>query len=430
MTHKPLTDAYVKAAKTTAGRVEIRDAGCRGLVLRVTKPGVKSWSFRYRAPGGGAVSRATIGRYPDVGLGAARLAADAMRAKVAAGGNPVVEKRRERAEVGTRSFEHLAKRYMDEYAKRRKRSHHKDEQNLRLHVLPKWKKRDYRTIRRADVIALVEAMITAGKPVAANRVQSLIATVFSFALDNDLIGAHPCARLKQRGIEKPGDRVLSDAEIKSFWDGIVAPEFATTGEANRVGYALRLALLLAPRAGELAGLRRAELENIDSSEGAAWVIPGARTKNGRDHLLPLPSLARETILHLLTLIPLDQQFLLPTRAKRGGHVRSNSLTEIMGRFGGWLAKEGRPESWQIDAPSPHDLRRTVETRLAAIGVPKEHRDRVLNHIGNDVGTRHYNKYDYQAEKRDALTRWNAVLSGILNPGARNVVPFNKQGAGA
>ena len=332
-----------------------------------------------------------------------------MRAKVAAGGNPVTEKRKARAEAGTRSFEHLARRYMDEHAKRKKRSHYKDEQNLRLHVLPKWKKRDYRHIRRGDVIELVEGLISAGKPVAANRVQSLIATVFSFALDNDLIEAHPCARLKRRAPETPSERVLSDAEIAAFWSGIVSPEFATTIEARRVGYVLRLALLLAPRVGELAALCRAELENIDSSAGAAWVIPAARIKNGRDHLLPLPPLARETILHLLTLIPPDQQFLLPTRAKRGGHVRANSLTEIMGRFGDWLAEEGGPESWQTDAPSPHDLRRTVETRLASLGISKETRDRCLNHIGNDVGTKHYNRYDYAAEKRDAFTRWDAGL---------------------
>ena len=422
---KALTDGFLRVAKAPAnGRAEIRDLSCRGLVLRITTQGVKSWSFRYRAPGGGRVSRATIGRYPDIGLGKAREMADAMRATVAAGGNPAEEKRRVRAEANTKSFEHLADRYIKEHAERKKRSAHKDRANLRLHVLPKWKNRDYRLIRRADVIELIEGIIAAGKPVAANRVQSLIATVFSFALDNDLMGAHPCARLKKRAPEKPCDRVLSDAEIRLFWTGIIDPTKATTIEARRVGYGLRLALLVGTRVSEIADLRRSQLENIDSPSGAAWII-GTKTKNGRDHLVPLPSLARETILALLALIEENQEYLFPTRAKRKGAIRSNSLTEVMERFGGSL-KGDKPgtASWTAELPTPQDLRRTLETRLAGLGIPQETRDRVLNHIGNDVGTKHYNRYDYAAEKRDALTRWNSALSGILKlTNGATVVPL-------
>ena len=78
-------------------------------------------------------------------------------------------------------------------------------------------------------------------------------------------------------------------------------------------------------------------------------------------------------------------------------------------------------SWKADPPSPHDLRRTVETRMAALGIPQEHRDRVLNHVTGGIGAKHYNRHDYAAEKRDALMRWSVVLSSILKLSDAGVV---------
>jgi site-specific recombinase XerD len=81
--------------------------------------------------------------------------------------------------------------------------------------------RDFRNIRRADVIELIEDIVGAGKHAAANRVHALISKVFSFAVDADLLDANPAARLKKRGVEKPRPRVLADKEILAFWHGIV-----------------------------------------------------------------------------------------------------------------------------------------------------------------------------------------------------------------
>jgi hypothetical protein len=55
----------------------------------------------------------------------------------------------------------------------------------------------------------------------------------------------------------------------------------------------------------------------------------------------------------------------------------------------------------------------MEARLAALGTPKEVRDRVLNHAQTDVGSKHYNLYEYVAEKRAALMRFESALAAIL-----------------
>jgi integrase len=256
--------------------------------------------------------------------------------------------------------------------------------------------------------------VSAGKPTLANRVQSLISGIFTFALDAGLVEANPCHRLRKRGVENVGRRVLGDPEIRLFWNGIVTP-----AAARRAGLGLRLALLTGARVGEVAGLGRAELDHLEDPAGAAWTIPGARTKNGRDHLIPLPTLARDVILDLLGLIAPGEQYLFPTRSRRRkgpirGPIRGNSLTQAMDYFGGRLQGPHDAErTWQAERPTPHDLRRTFGTRLAELRIPKEIRDRCLNHIPSDVGSKHYNVHDYADEKRDALTRWGAAVAFII-----------------
>src|SRR5205823_6578619 len=100
---KILTDAFIaKLTPPASGRIEIADLRCSGLAIRVTSNGAKSWSFRYRARGASAVSRLTLGSYPEIGLSRARKQANDMRGIVAEGGNPVVERREQRS--GNRTF--------------------------------------------------------------------------------------------------------------------------------------------------------------------------------------------------------------------------------------------------------------------------------------------------------------------------------------
>jgi integrase len=222
--------------------------------------------------------------------------------------------------------------------------------------------------------------------------------------------------LRKRGVEKVGRRVLDDAEIKTFWRGIVLPPVSRS-----VGLALRLALLTAARASEVAGARKSEFENLDNLDRATWLIPSERTKNKTGHLLPLPPLAVETVKAAIELSG-DGEFLYPTRLGRGGPIDRHTLTVAMTRFGQNL-KGPTAKTWQQEIPTPHDLRRTCNSRLARMGIPKEIRDRALNHITSlrDPESKHYNLYEFQAEKRAALGKWAAEIQGIIEPAV--VVPI-------
>ena len=263
----------------------------------------------------------------------------------------------------------------------------------------------------------MKSIVSAGKHAAGNRVHSLISKVFSFAIDADLLEANPAARLRKRGVEKVGRRVLDDAEIKTFWNGIVLPPVS-----RQVGLALRLALLTAARASEIAGARKTEFQNLDEPEQAAWLIPGERAKNKRDHLIPLPPLAVETVKSAIEMSG-NSECLFPTRLGRGGQIDRHTLTVAMVRFAKNL-KGPIAKTWQTEPATPHDLRRTVNTRLARIGNSERDRDRALNHITSlrDPESKHYNVYEFEREKRAALSRWAEEIQSIIEP---VVVPIHK-----
>ena len=109
----------------------------------------------------------------------------------------------------------------------------------------------------------------------------------------------------------------------------------------------------------------------------------------------------------------DEEFLFPSRLNnRPGPMDRHTLSKAMARFAEELKE---PKTWRKDPPTPHDLRRTVATRLARMGIAKEVRERVLNHAGarHDPEAKHYNLYEFLPEKREALDRWAAEVSALI-----------------
>jgi integrase len=404
-----LTDSALKALKAPKrGRNELTDLRSPGLAFRITDKEARSFSFRFRCPTSGRVNRLTLGKYPDLTLAQARTKADDLRGQVANGMNPADEARRAKATAASRSFGAVAERYLDEHAKRHKAasSAKEDDRNLKLHILPKWKNRHIATLRRSDGIEIIEGLITDGKHVLANRVGALISKIFNFGVDADLINANPFARMKKRGTETPGKRVLTDGEIKQFW-----PRVMLAPLSRRSGLALRLMLLTAARPGEVAGVRRDELTDLDDTKKALWRIPGERTKNGKPHAIPLTAEARDTIKAALELVDEKEAYVFPSPKKEGEPMRPHSLTVGMKRLAGKI--EGAAgKTWKASPPTPHDLRRTVATRLSELGTPMEDISALLNHVRRDVTGKHYDQYTRLAEKRRALTAWAASLSAL------------------
>ena len=155
------------------------------------------------------------------------------------------------------------------------------------------------------------------------------------------------------------------------------------------------------------------------------MIPAERSKNGCTHLIPLPPLAVDMIRAAIDLITDNDEFVFPSPSADGA-ITGHALAVAMRRFAVKLAGDATAvKSWQAEPPTPHDLRRTVATRLSALGVAREDRDACMNHTRSDVGSKHYDLYERRAEKLRALTLWNDALAAILNNVGAEVVPLKK-----
>ena len=275
------------------------------------------------------------------------------------------------------------------------------------------------------MIERLEQIIGAGHHSAANRVHALVSKIFSFAIEVGLMESHPIAGLKKRGKEHAKDRVLSDDELRLFWTRIVQSPVSPS-----TGLALRLALLTGMRSSEVAGLRRDELHDLDDKTAAALVLPPDRVKTKQSLALPLPSLLLDTVNEALVAGPEDSEFVFPSTVE-GCPIEGHALGTAMRRFGDALTDGDGPgaKTWRKEYPTPHDLRRTLCTRLGMLGFADSLIERIANHTPQSVNRKHYNMHRYDAEKRQALEAWARELQAIVSgkKAASNVVRIGRAG---
>ena len=397
-----INERSVKVMVAKSGRAYelFYDDEVKGFAVRVTASGTRSFVMNYRMLGRGE-RRLTIGRYPALSCTAARAAATTLALRIGNGEDPLEVTQTAAREM---TVETLVARYTAEHVAK-KRSAYDDKRRLAKYILPKWKARKVSAITRAEVSALV-APVAIATPVEANRLLALVSGLFSFAIDVGVIEHHPCVRMKKPGgKEHARKRALqTQRELRIFQritDGGAWRRYLTANESA----ILRLILLTGCRPGEACGLPWSEV-NLDAR---TWLLPAERAKNGLEHLVPLTDEA----VALLRQQPQDGPWVFP--APKGGRYAVNNLSKALKPAVARLARAG------VEPFTPNALRRTVETGMAAGKVPKEYRDRVLNHKDASVGGVHYNAYDYLDEKREALEKWAARLRGMLSDEPSNVV---------
>jgi integrase len=162
---------------------------------------------------------------------------------------------------------------------------------------------------------------------------------------------------------------------------------------------LKLCLITGQRLGEVAGIRRSELD----LPKAVWNIPASRTKNGHPHTVPLSRMALEII-----------------KASGGEFDKgwAKRMCQVVGT-----------NQFKLDHWTPHDLRRSALTKMAELGVPPI----VLGHIANHRTTTKagvtlgvYVQHQYEREKREALELWASRLQAIVSGSAAKVVAIRRR----
>src|SRR5262245_42677304 len=259
-----LSEAFVKAIRSDSERVVLYwDTLQRGLALSVQPSGHRAWKCIYSIRGRSRWYH--LGDARAITLSDARRLAGRIMVAVAEGGDPHAD----RLALRNRgSFELLAKRYVEEHARKRNKSWRQARALVERYLLPRWAKLDIGSIRRADVKAAIAAIAA---PILANQVLAAASAVFSWAMRQEIIAANPCSGVEKHSV-RSRERVLSDAELVMFWPQLTAP--------------LKIVLLTGQRPGEAAHLHR---EHVVDDRW--WVMPGAPdaktgwpgTKNARSH---------------------------------------------------------------------------------------------------------------------------------------------------
>ena len=393
-----LTAKAVEAIKPAGARKEIPDALLPGLYLVVQPSAAKSWAVRYRH--GGRPRKLTLGPCPALDLKTAReLGAKALRS-VAEGRDPASEKQAHPVHLD--SVEDVVARFIEKHIRRnyRPKPAKEAERLLRVHVLTAWRSRTIGDITRRDMRDMLDRIVEAGAPVAANRVHSITRKLFGWAVEHEIIAASPMAGLKAPAVEKSRDRVLTDDELRRVWNAA-----GQIGDPI-YGAVVRVLILTGQRRGEVAGMEQAELD----LEGRLWSLPKERTKNARAHDVPL---SPQAIIVINKIPRTSERFVFSFNGE--APINSGSFGKPKERLNALCGFS----DWTL-----HDIRRSVASGMAKLGISLPVIEKVLNHASGSfagiVGI--YQRHDFADEKRRALDAWGGFVADLVSDQPReNVV---------
>lgn len=390
--HK-LSDIFINKLKPRDRAFVVWDTQQRGLAVAVQPTGHRAWKCIYSLHG--RPRWYSIGDAAAIGLSDARKLASRVMFQVAEGKDPAAERKAERSK-GT--FEELATRYVEQYAKRKNKSWKQADALVRKHLLPRWGKMQAASITRSDVKA---TMTRISAPIVANQVLAAASAIFAWAIREGVVTVNPCA-LVERNDTKSRERVLSESEVPKFWAA-----FDSAGLVPST--ALKMILLTGQRPGEVAHMRREHIED------GWWTLPGdpvpsldwPGTKNGHTHRVWLPAPAQA----LLAEMP---ETGLVFAGPRGGTIAA--LDADMRAICAELS---------VERATPHDLRRTHGTTITGLGFGREAMNRVQNHIEGGIASV-YDRHGYAEEnKRIMEAVADRIMSIVRGEKERNVVRFAK-----
>jgi integrase len=199
--------------------------------------------------------------------------------------------------------------------------------------------------------------------------------------------------------------------MRWFWKGCEG--------AGAFAAAMKLMLLTGQRRSEIGGMRWDELRDDE------WHLPKERTKNKLPHIVPLP--------------PTAAGLIAGQEPRRGQHVFT---TDGTAPISGWSKAKRKLEGQMLEAAREerkadvaipqwglHDLRRTMVTGAAELGIRPDVIEQVVNHIsGHRSGVAGiYNRSVMLPERKAALERWEAHVLGIVEARPANVSPIRRKG---
>jgi integrase len=397
--------------------------------VRVTANGARAYVVRYylkKGPKKGKRRTATLGSVGDLKLADARKRAREYRSEAREGHD---------LSIGENTVTKMIEKYLSDEKVKSLRTHGEYKRALEREVVPVLGGLSPEEVKRVHVRALLASIVERGSPFMANRTLGILQACFSWAVRNDLLERAP-AWPEPPAEERPRERVLLPEEIRVIWAAL-----ETEAERNTIGLAFQLAILTGQRRGEILSMEWSHI--VEETDGPApgwwWTIPATNTKNGKEHRVPLTSLAVIVLNRARDLgrsrdLPGAERWVFPSdRLSKNGEKKKGENHLNQPAHGLARLREACPGV--VDFRT-HDFRRSFATHSARAGVPEVDIARVLNHTARLSGltgiprvtSLHYIQDSYDGPKRLALEAWERRLRAFLAEGEKpqtdNVVPIS------
>jgi integrase len=378
---KTLTDKGVSALKPRAQRYAFPDPELRGHFIRVQPSGGKSFVAVARDPYGKQIW-ANIGAADVLKIEDAREQARATLKRIKAG-LPAFEAPPVKPDTFRAVGENWLKRHV---TGKQLRSEREIRRVLGKYIYPQWGDRDFISIKRSDISALLDKVEDNHGKRQADLVLAHARAIANWFAGRDDDYMSPFVRGMQRQESGARSRILNDDEIRAIWK-----QAETNGQ---FGAFIRLSLLTGQRREKVTTIKWADI-----SPGGVWNISTAAREKGNAGSLQLPPQA----LGIIATQP---------RVGENPYVfagRDNGCYNISASKRPFDANLPKMPHWTL-----HDLRRTARSLMSRAGIRPDIAERVMGHaIAGVEGV--YDRHSYRDEKADALRKLAALIDGIINP---------------
>ena len=364
---KRAVDELRSKSKIEGRTLYLRDEELTGFGVLSTKAGACSYFVEYRLGGRGTTQkRMTIGKHGALTPDEGRKRAKEELGKVARGADVAQAKKETREKLTGATLKDAIFRFLASNKRTGRYWVHKQARLLGKDMEP-LHGRPLASIKRSDVLAVIDE-VRMRSEAAARLLFVDLRPFFKWAVERELMETNPAAEMKPPAAATKRDRVLDEHEVKAFWE-------AASDTSWPFASIYKLLLLTGARREEVAGMKWSELD----LDAGVWLLPGERTKNKRDHRIPLSReaidlLDRRGIAAIKAGLGYqDSDFVFSTTghsAPSGFSKAKKALDERMKAILG-----ARFKDWRV-----HDLRRTCATGMENLGVETRVVETALNHV--------------------------------------------------
>lgn len=360
----------------------------RGLYLEVHPTGSKLWRLKYRYLG--KQKRLALGRYPEVGLAAARRGMEDARRMLSAGQDPLVARKQAKLLAvfsASNTFEDIAKEFIEKMMAEGKAETTISKARWMLTLMKPILPRPIAEIKPLELFAVLKRLEKKGNHETARRCRSFAGQVFRYGVATGRGETDPSSPL--RG-------VLIAPKVKHH---------AALLEPERVGKLLRdidaytgsvltrFAMQIIPHVMTRPGeLRKADWSEIDL-EKAVWTVPEARMKMRRPHQVPL---SHQVVAYLTELRQTTGPtgYVFPAIHTWRKSLSENTINNAFRRMG-----------YSVGEVTAHGMRTTASTLLNESGRwSADAIERSLAHVDANAIRGIYNRGKYWDE-RVAMHQW-------------------------